>query len=179
MSSQLMEFHETNFGSIPLNTPNICLCQVLSAWHRLHCLLAVFVSFLFFFFCLVFLGTHPRHMEVPRLGVQSKPKPLGLRHRGIPVPSVTYTTGHSNWALTHWARPGTKPTSSWMLVGFVNCWAMTGTLFPSFLRVFCFLFFFFFYIDYIIGCIACPPPISVSYVGVLTPNISECDYIWR
>ena len=35
--------------------------------------------------------------------------------------------GHSNaGSLTHWSRPGIEPTSSWMLVGFVNHWAMTG-----------------------------------------------------
>ena len=30
-------------------------------------------------------------------------------------------------SLTHWARPGIEPASSWMLVRFVNCWATTGT----------------------------------------------------
>ena len=29
-------------------------------------------------------------------------------------------------SLTHWARPGIKPPSSRMLVGFINCWATTG-----------------------------------------------------
>ena len=33
--------------------------------------LRVCISFSFFFF-FVFLGPHPRHMEVPRLGVQSE-----------------------------------------------------------------------------------------------------------
>ena len=34
---------------------------------------------------------------------------------------MTYTTAHGNTrSLTHWARPGIKPTSSWMLVGFVT-----------------------------------------------------------
>ena len=31
---------------------------------------------LFFSFLFVFLGPHPWHMEVPRLGIQSKLKPL-------------------------------------------------------------------------------------------------------
>ena len=31
-------------------------------------------------------------------------------------------------SLTHWLRPGSEPTSSWILVGFVNCWARMGTL---------------------------------------------------
>ena len=28
---------------------------------------------------------------------------------------------------THWVRPGIKPTSSWILVSFVNRWATKGT----------------------------------------------------
>ena len=35
--------------------------------------------------------------------------------------SVTYTTAHGNMkSLTHGARPGIEPESSWMLVGFLN-----------------------------------------------------------
>ena len=35
---------------------------------------------------------------------------------------------HSNArSLTHWGRPGIEPASSWILVGFVNHWAMKGT----------------------------------------------------
>ena len=59
--------------------------------------------FLFFVFCffvfLPFLGPLPRHMEVPRLGVQSE---LQLRVYAtatatrIRAASVTYTTGHGN-----------------------------------------------------------------------------------
>ena len=29
--------------------------------------------------------------------------------------------------LTHWARPGIEPASSWMLVGFLTHWATMGT----------------------------------------------------
>ena len=36
-------------------------------------------------------------------------------------PSATYTTAHSNnRSLTHWARPGIKPASSWILVRFIS-----------------------------------------------------------
>ena len=36
-------------------------------------------------------------------------------------------TAHGNGgSLTHWVRPGIKPTSSWILVGFVNHWATMG-----------------------------------------------------
>ena len=30
-------------------------------------------------------------------------------------------------SLTHWMRPGIEPTSPWVLVGFLPCWATTGT----------------------------------------------------
>ena len=48
-------------------------------------------------------------MEIPRLGVQSELSLLG------------YITAHSNaGSLTHWARPGIEPASSWILVRFVS-----------------------------------------------------------
>ena len=41
---------------------------------------------------------------------------------------MIYTTAHGNSrSLTQWVRPGIEPTSSWMLAGFVNHWAMKGT----------------------------------------------------
>ena len=53
------------------------------------------------------------------------------QQRQILDESVTYTTAHSNArSLTHGARPGIEPATSWFLVGFVNHWAMVGT--PSF-----------------------------------------------
>ena len=54
---------------------------------------------------------------------------------GIWAASVTYTTAQGNVRpLTHWARPGIEPTSSWILVGFINHWARKGT--PSLFKVF-------------------------------------------
>jgi len=47
--------------------------------------------------------------------------------------SVTYTRAHGNTAhgnagsLTHWARPGIGPATSWFLVRFISHWATTGT----------------------------------------------------
>ena len=71
---------------------------------------------LVFFFFLIFLGPHPWHTVVPRLAA-------GLYY------------SHSNaWSEPHlWptpqlmARPGIEATSSWILVGFVNCWARKGS----------------------------------------------------
>ena len=50
------------------------------------------------------------------------------QQRRIRATSVTYITAHSSaGSLTHWAKPGIEPATSWFLVGFVNHWAMTGT----------------------------------------------------
>ena len=56
-------------------------------------------SFFFLFFLLIFLGLHPRHMEVPRLGVQSElqlPPYTTATAMPEPVASVTYTIAHGN-----------------------------------------------------------------------------------
>ena len=46
----------------------------------------------------------------------------------IRVTSATYTTAHGNiGSLTHWARPGIEPTTSWFLAGFVNHWGKAVT----------------------------------------------------
>ena len=75
-----------------------------------------------FFF--VFLGPHPWHTEAPRLGLELGlypwPTPQPQQHQ-IRAASVTYTTAHGNAvSLIHWARPGIKPVSSWILVRFVS-----------------------------------------------------------
>ena len=102
-------------------------------------------KFLFCFiylFSFVFLGPHPRHMEVPRLGVQSELQLMAYATAtATPDPShiCTYTTAHSNAGfLTHWTRPAIKPESSQMLDGFVNLWDTTGT--PCFLLIFVIFF---------------------------------------
>ena len=49
------------------------------------------------------------------------------QQRGIQAMSAIYTTAHGNTSPTQWARPGIEPTSSWILVRFVNLWVMKGT----------------------------------------------------
>ena len=71
-----------------------------------------------------FLGPYLRHMEVPRLEAESELQLLAYT-TATPQPqqhkSVTYTTAHCNArSLTHWAKPGIEPTSSWILVRFVS-----------------------------------------------------------
>ena len=70
-------------------------------------------------------------MEVPRLGIkselqlQSMPQPQQCQ---ICITSVTYTAAYGNaGSLTHWARPGIEPASSWTLVGFLTHWAKMET----------------------------------------------------
>ena len=72
--------------------------------------------FLFSFF-LLFRPAPAAYMEVPRLGVRSELQLLVY----TTAASATYTTAHGNTrSLTHWARPGMEPTSSWILVGFIS-----------------------------------------------------------
>ena len=93
-------------------------------------LLAVFVCLFVLSFC-HFLGRSRGIWSFPGLGsnqscsCQPTPEPQQL---GIRAMSATYTTAHSNvGSLTHWARPGIEPTTSWFLVRFVNHWVTTGT----------------------------------------------------
>ena len=93
-----------------------------------HCFIHIITTLcIIIFFFLYILGPHPWHMEVPRLGVQSVwplPEPQQCQ---IWAASATYTTAHGHArSLTHWARPGIEPATSWFLVGFVNHWATTG-----------------------------------------------------
>ena len=61
-------------------------------------------------------------MEGPRLGsnrnCSHQPTPEPQQH-WIQATSATYTTDHGNTrSLTHWARPGIEPKTSWFLVRF-------------------------------------------------------------
>ena len=93
----------------------LALVSFISHYPRIFWVLKFFCCcccFLFFGFFL-FLGWH---MEVPRLGVKSK---LQLPDYAESDPRVTYTVAHGNIvSLTHWARPGMEPASSWIIVGF-------------------------------------------------------------
>ena len=74
-------------------------------------------SFFLFFFC---LSAFSRSTPTAYGGSQAR----GL----IGDVAAGLRQSHSNaGSLTHWARPGIKPETSWFLVGFVNHWATTGT----------------------------------------------------
>ena len=107
--------------------------------------LLFFLSFfLFFFFLLVFLGQHPQHMELLRLGIN-----LELHLSACPTatwnPSLVCNLHHCSqqrWIFNP-LRQGIEPVSSWMLVRFVSTepqWERcTSLLFQSFPGYFCIL----------------------------------------
>ena len=73
-------------------------------------------------------------MEIPSLGVKLELQPLAYTTATATQDlSRVWDLHHSSWQcwiFSHSARPGMEPASSWILVGFINCWAMKGT--PSF-----------------------------------------------
>ena len=93
----------SNWTCVLMDTSQICF----------HWATAGTPFFLVFFVVVVFLGPHPRHMEVPRLGVETELQLLAYTTATVTWdPSCTYTIAHSNTGfLTHWVRPGIKPAS--------------------------------------------------------------------
>ena len=71
-----------------------------------------------------FLGPHPWHMEVPRLGVKLELLLLAyataMETWALSL-SATYTIAHGNTrSPTHWTRPEIELTPSWIPVGFIS-----------------------------------------------------------
>ena len=86
--------------------------------------------FLFFF-----LGLQLWHMEISQVIVESKMQLLALHHSNVGsephLRLICRTTAQGNTeSVTHSARLGIKPASSWILVGFLTCWVTVGTLRP-------------------------------------------------
>ena len=106
---------------------------------RLECggkyLLLFFVCLFGFFFG--FLRLLPRHMgSQTRVESELQP-PAYTTATAKPDPSHVCNLYHKAYSdtrsLTHSARPGIEPESSWMLVGFINPWATMGTQVLAFL----------------------------------------------
>ena len=108
---------------IPRTIPRIMLILIIF----------LFVYKFFFFIFFVFLRPHPQYKDVPRLGGPIGTIGASLRHSHSNARSVTYTTAHGNTrSLTHWARPGIEPTTSWFLVRFVSVVPWWELLFINF-----------------------------------------------
>ena len=102
-------------GLLDINT-------IIYKYNRLTWINIINIQFYLFFYRIslffFFLPFYLQHMEVPRLAVESelqlrlRPTPQPQQHR-IPATSVTHTIACGNArSLTHWARPGIKPSSS-------------------------------------------------------------------
>ena len=69
-------------------------------------------------FFLLFRATHAAYGSFQARGRIAS---LCHSHSNVGSAIATYTTAHGNAGfLTHWARPGMEPASSWILVGFVS-----------------------------------------------------------
>ena len=140
---------------LPFAEPGISSCFLLLCLHLWLCLwvsvgslgsplpLTLTQRSVFFLFVCLFclFRVCPQHIYVPRLeshrsySCRSTPQP---QQHQIQATSVTCTTAHGNArSLTHWARPGIEPTSSWILVGFIS----TELWWEFIYSVFCYLSF--------------------------------------
>ena len=86
-----------------------------------------------FFFHLLRAAPRAYRASQARGQIRAVASSLHYSHRntGSKLPLRPTPTAHSNArSLTHWMRPGIEPTSSWILVRFINHWTMMGT--PTF-----------------------------------------------
>ena len=112
---------------------DIVFCHML--WWCVFFPLLLFPSFSFFFFSFLLVkATHAAYGGSQARG-RIRATAAGLQHR-IWATSVTYTTAHGNARfLTHWARAGIKPATSWFLVGFLSTEPQRELLYFSFVNV--------------------------------------------
>ena len=91
--------------------------------NRILFFLSFFFCFLFLSFCLLRAtpgGTWRFPDQWSNWSYSCQPM-LQLQQRQIQASSATYTTAHGNTgSLTHQARPGMEPATSWFLVGFAS-----------------------------------------------------------
>ena len=98
-------------------------CLFKSILIRLFC--CSWVAEVLYIFCTLFfsfLGLHAWHIEVPRLGV--KPELQLLDATATAMPDLSHICNAV--FLTHWARSGIEPASSWVLVRFINPLSHSG-----------------------------------------------------
>ena len=113
------------------DTSNCSSISVLTSF----CGNRIFLVLFWFAFCLFFsfLELHLWHMQLPRLGVESELQlPAYTMATAIAIRDRSHVCNlyQSSWEcqiLTHWARPGIKPASSWILFRFITCWSIMGT----------------------------------------------------
>ena len=87
---------------------------------------------MYLFFLLFFLGLPLQHMEVSGLGIKWV---LQLPAYTTAASAICATAYGNAWWLTHWARLGIEPASSWILAQFSTHWATMGTTLSTFLKI--------------------------------------------
>ena len=106
----------------------------------------------FLFVCLFVFMVPLWHMKIPRLGVKLEVQLQAYTSATATWdPSCVCDLHHSSWhgnarSLTHWERSGIKPTSLWILVGFVTAQPWRELLTWAFLH--CFL-----YVEVRVSCV--------------------------
>ena len=81
-------------------------------------------SLFFFFF---FLELHMQQMEIAKLGVESALQLKAYTTATAYLSCICNLYHGNDESLTQWARPGIKPTSSFILAMFITRWATMGT----------------------------------------------------
>ena len=88
-----------------------------------------FILFSFFLFCLFRVTPAAYGSSQARVQIRATAAGLCHSHSNVrsepPLQPTLQLTGMPD-PLTHWASPGIKPQSSWILVGFVKGWATKG-----------------------------------------------------
>ena len=130
------------FCKLPFNVTGCVLWRNLLVWCSPTCIFLLLLSLHFLFvFCWVgFFGLFRAEPVAPgssqaRGQIGAAAASLHHSHSSArselclqPTPQLTSNTR----SLTHWARTGIEPTSSWMLVGFLTRRATMGTPTPTF-----------------------------------------------
>ena len=110
---------------------SLCDCDLADLGGEVQDFSCPFFFLFLFLFC--FLRPNLQHMGWNQsYSCWPQPQPQQCEIWAV---SATYAIAHSNTGSpTHWVRPGIEAASSWILVKFVNCWAMKGPPGLLFLR---------------------------------------------
>ena len=93
--------------------------------YQTHFILFYLFNLIYFIYFILFFRATPTayggSLARSRIGAIATGLCYSRSNSGFEPCLVTYTTAQGNAGyLTHWARPGIKPTTSWILVGFVS-----------------------------------------------------------
>ena len=108
-----------------ISTPYLwsLLGLIISSPRRSSASIFLFIFIYFYFYFLLFRATalaYGNSREGVKLELQLPAYTTATAMLDLSL-SVTYTTAHGNTgSLTHWTRPGIKPTTSWFLVIFIS-----------------------------------------------------------